>query len=54
MIITVPTARLCIKSEAPAAVSSVVERTLYEVTQELGPVLLRAYGIHARAPPKAA
>jgi hypothetical protein len=54
MIITVPTAQLCIKSEAPAMVVPVVEKTLYERLQIVGPALLRAYGIQSRAPPKAA
>ena len=51
MIINVPTGQMCIESDAPVTVCVEIERTLYEVMQELGPVLLRAYGLEARGPP---
>lgn len=54
MIIEVPTAQLCIQSESPDAAVHVVQKTPYEVMQEIGPVLMRAYGIEVRGPPLAA
>jgi hypothetical protein len=50
LIITVPTAQMCIESDAPVAVR-VMQKTPYEFLMEIGPALLAAYVPESRGPP---